>query len=126
MNDIEKRNEIPSQSSLTKRGLSAIFCAAGGVFLFVLQIISRFRVLGLIIGVVVSVFGIAALMSKDPNDRKPGLVITAAGVLTVLSKTGIPFVRTISGTLLAIGAVGLLAAGLWNGIKFFMGLRKRS
>ncbi|MDR1836563.1 MAG: hypothetical protein LBQ89_02785 [Treponema sp.] len=126
MNDIEKRNDIPSSSSLSKLGITAIGYSAGGVFLFLLQAFSRLRGLGLVLGAVVCVLGIFSLTSKDPADRKAGVVITAAGVLTVLSKSGIPLITSISGTLLGIGAVGLLALGIWNGIKFFLGLKKRS
>ena len=126
MDDIEKREDIPSTSSLSKLGITAIGYTAGGVFLFLLQAFARLRGLGLVAGVVVSVVGIASLLSKDPADRKPGAVITAAGVLTILSKIGIPMITAVSGTLLGIGAFGLLALGIWNGIKFFIGLKKRS
>ena len=124
MNDIEKRDEIPPATNLSKNGITAFFCTAGGVFLIVLQIVSRFRVLGLIVGAVVCAVGIGALMSKDPADRRPGAVITAAGVLAVLSK--VKPIAPVAGTLLSIGAVGLLALGIWNGIKFLIGLKKRS
>jgi hypothetical protein len=124
--DVEKIDDIPSTSSLTKLGISAIGYAAGGIFLFLLNIFARFRVFGLIIGGIVCLVGIGSLMSKDPADRKAGFLITAAGALTILSKAKIPFLTAISGTLLSIGAIGLLALGIVNGIKFFIGLKKRS
>ena len=126
MNDIEERGSYPTTSNLAKLGLTAVGCTAGGIFLFILQAIARFRVLGLIVGAVICVLGIISLKSKDPADTKAGAVITVAGVLTVLSKTGIPLIKAAAGTLLSIGAVGLLAMGIWNGIKFFIGLKKRS
>ena len=126
MNDIEKKDEIPSTSNLSKLGITAIGYAAGGVFLLLLQAVARFRSLGLAVGALVCVVGIFSLLSKDPADKKPGAVIAAAGVLTVLSKSGIPALTSISGTLLSIGALGLLAMGIWNGIKFLIGLKKRS
>ena len=126
MNDIEKRDEIPSASKLSKLGITAIGYTAGGIFLFLLNIAARLRGLGLVIGGVVCIVGIASLLSKDPADRKAGVVITAAGALAVLSRTNIPVITVISGTLLSIGAIGLLALGIWNGIKFFVGLKKRS
>jgi len=124
--DVEKIDDIPSTSSLTKLGISAIGYAAGGIFLLLLNVISKFRVFGLIIGGVVCLIGIGSLMSKDQADRKAGFLITAAGALTILSKAGISFLKVISGTLLTIGAIGLLALGIVNGIKFFIGLKKRS
>ena len=126
MNDIEKRNDIPPASSLSKQGLTAVLCTAGGVFLLVLRIISTKPVLGLIAGAVVCALGIGALMSKDPADRAPGAVITAAGVLVFLSAIKVGPIAPVAGTLLVIGMVGLLAMGIWNGIKFFFGLKKRS
>jgi hypothetical protein len=126
VNDIEKRDPYPSTSILAKQGIAAVACLAGGGFLFVLQAMARFRVLGLIVGVAACVVGIASLMSKDPSDRKPGAVITGAGVLVVLSKTGFPLLKTAAGTLLGIGAIGLLAMGVLNGVRFLKGLKQRS
>jgi hypothetical protein len=124
MDEIERREKIPPQARLSKQGITAFFCAAGGVFLFILQIISKFRVLGLIAGAVVCAVGIGALLSKDAQDHKPGAVIIAAGALAILSK--VPVIAPLAGTLLSIGAFGLLVLGVWNGIKFFAGLKKRS
>jgi hypothetical protein len=126
MGDLESGNNVPSTSRLSKQGLTAVACAAGGIFLIVLQLVSRFRVLGLIVGAVVCVIGIGALMSKDPTDRKPGAVITAAGVLALLSKVKVPWMAAFSGTLLTIGAIGLLAVGIYNGVRFLFGLKDRS
>jgi hypothetical protein len=126
MSDLEKIDDIPSTSSLSKLGISAVGYAAGGIFLFLLNIFARFRGLGLVIGGVVCLIGIGSLMSKDPADKKAGVLITAAGALTILSKARIPFLTAVSGTLLSIGAVALLALGIINGVKFFIGLKKRS
>jgi hypothetical protein len=126
MEDIKDIKDIPSTSSLSKLGITAVGYAAGGIFLFLLNIFARFRGLGLVIGGVVCLIGIGSLMSKDPADKKAGILITAAGGLTILSKARIPFLTAVSGTLLSIGAVGLLALGIINGIKFFIGLKKRS
>jgi len=122
----ENIQKIPSTSSLAKLGITAIGYTAGGVFLFILNILARFRGLGLIVGGLVCLIGIGSLISKDPADRKAGIIITIAGALAVLSKTGIPAIAAVSTTLLSIGAIGLLALGIMNGIKFFIGLRKRS
>ena len=124
MNDIEIKDDIPSTSSLSKLGISAIGYAAGGIFLFLLNIFARFKVFGLIIGGIVCMIGIGSLMSKDPADKKAGSIITAAGALVLLSK--IPVIAPAAATLLSIGAIGLLAVGIINGIKFFIGLKKRS
>jgi hypothetical protein len=126
MYDIEKREKIPSTSSLSKLGITAVGYTAGGIFLFLLQMFSRFRGLGFVVGAVVCVIGIASFTSKDPADKKAGAVIMAAGVLVLLSKIKIVGISVPANVLLTIGAVGLLALRIWNGIKFIFGLKKRS
>jgi len=37
----------------------------------------------------------------------------------------IPPLQALAGTAMTIGAFGLLAAGIWNGIKFLRGLKSR-
>jgi hypothetical protein len=81
---------------------------------------------GIIAGAVVALAGVGALFSKDPEDRKPGIIITAAGILAILARAPIPPRRNFAGVLLSIGAVGLLAMGIWKGIKFLKGLKSRS
>jgi len=124
MYDIEKKDDIPSRSSLSKLGITAIGYTAGGIFLILLQAFTRLRGLGIAVGAAVCIIGIASFTSKDPADKKAGGVIMAAGVLALLSK--IPIVAPLAATLLSIGAVGLLALGIVNGFKFFIGLKKRS
>ncbi|MCL2245224.1 MAG: hypothetical protein FWC03_12290 [Treponema sp.] len=124
MNDIEKRDNIPSTSNLSKLGITAISYTAGGIFILILNALSKIPVLGLIAGAIVCAVGIMSLMSKDKADKKAGAIITGVGALVLLSK--LPVVAHIAPALLAIGAVGLLALGVWNGVKFFLGLKKRS
>jgi hypothetical protein len=126
MNDNEQVEAYGSTRNLAKQGVTAIGLIGAGLFLFIMEALARFRVLGLVAGFLAGMAGVFALLSKDPEDRKPGLVITAAGVLVILSKTGIPFLKVLAPTLLSIGAVGLLIMGLWKGIKFFRGLKSRS
>ncbi|MDR1618369.1 MAG: hypothetical protein LBS06_04900 [Treponema sp.] len=127
MNDIEPAEPYGSARGLAKQGVSAVGYAAGGLFLFIMNIVgTRLPVVGIILGTAAVVVGIGALLSRDPDDRKPGAVITAAGALVILSRVGIPFIRPLAGTLLSIGAFGLLAMGIWNAVKFFRGLKNRS
>jgi len=126
MSDVENIKDIPSTSSLTKLGITAISYIAGGIFLFLLNFIAKFKVFGLVVGAVVCVVGIGSLFSKDMSDRKAGLLITTVGALTILSKSRITPLVVVSGVLLSIGAVGLLVLGIVNGIKFLIGIKKRS
>jgi hypothetical protein len=122
MNDIEKREEYTPTNVLAKQGVSAIGSLIGGVGLLIAGALPP--VIGIIAGAVVGVVGVGAMLSKDPDDRKPGIIAAAAGGLTILSKIGI--VRPLAGTFLAIGAIGLLVTGVWNGIKFLKGLKNRA
>jgi len=126
MNEIERRSDIPTTSSLSKMGIRAVGYSAAGIFVFILNAVTGSIVPALVIGGLVCLFGFASLSSKNSTDKKAGIIIVAAGALTILSKIGIPLITPLSGTLLGIGAFGLLALGIWNGIKFFLGLKKRS
>jgi hypothetical protein len=111
-----------SRNSLSKRGITAIGCIAGGIGLFVLGSLST--VAGIVAGAVAGVVGICALTSKDPTDKTPGVITTGAGALTIVSK--LPLVGFLAKPLLGLGAIILLGVGIWNGIKFFKGLKARS
>jgi hypothetical protein len=122
MNDIIPGDGYPSTNVLAKQGVAAIGGLVGGVALFVLGALPP--IAGIIVGGIAAVVGIGALLSKDPEDRKPGVISLAAGALAIFSKVGL--VRPLAGTLLSIGAIGLLAMGIWNGVKFLKGLKSRS
>ncbi|MDR0377541.1 MAG: hypothetical protein LBH70_07085 [Spirochaetaceae bacterium] len=125
MNDLIPEEKYTPTNVLAKRGVSAIACLAGGTGLLLLAALgARFPIMGIAAGAVLGIVGIGAVRSKDADDHKPGLVVLAAGVLSVLSR--VPGIRIFAGTLLGIGAVGLLATGIWNGIRFLTELRKRA
>ena len=125
MNEIEpRRDEIPSSKSLSKLGVSAVGFGAAGIFLLILG--SASTVAGLILGGLALLFGVVNMASKDRVDKRAGVLITAAGALTVISALKIPLLAPVSGVLLTVSAVGLLALGLVNAIRFFRGLKKRS
>jgi len=124
--DPEKIDDIPSTAAVSKLGITAIVYIAGGIFVFLLLAFSKVKFLGLVVGAAVCVVGIFTLMSRDPADKKAGGIITAAGVLVLVSKIRIPFIAPISAVLLSIGGVGLIAMGIINGIKFLIALKKRS
>ncbi|WP_010263236.1 hypothetical protein [Treponema primitia] len=109
---------------LAKQGVTAVGGIAGGVVLMIIRALPSF--LGIIAGLVVGVVGLGGVLSKDPDDRKPGLLAAAAGGLAILSRAPIKPISALSGTLLGISALGLLVMGIWNGIKFIKGLKGRS
>jgi hypothetical protein len=123
MNDlIPGGGDYTPTNVLAKQGITAVGGIVGGLALMIMRALPPF--IGIIAGAVVGVIGIGCIMSKDPDDRKPGILAAVAGGLSILARIGI--VRPLAGTLLSISALGLLAMGVWNGIKFFKGLKGRS
>lgn len=123
MNDMVPERPTPT-NVLTKQGVAAVGGIAGGILLFIMRALPL--PLGIIAGAVVALVGVGALFSKDPEDKKPGMIITLAGILAVLARAPIPVLRNFAGILLSIGAIGLLAMGIWKGLKFLKGLKSRS
>ena len=126
MNEIVRTDEIPSTSKLSKMGVSAVGYTAAGIFLLILGFVTQSFIPAFIIGGLVLLFGIGSYRSKDLTDKKAGIVLIAAGALTILSKIPIPVIQPLSNVILSIGAVGLLLVGIVNGVKFFRGLKMRS
>jgi hypothetical protein len=123
MKDIVPERPVPAHV-LTKQGVAAVGGIAGGILLFIMRALPV--PLGIIAGAVVALVGVGALFSRDPEDRKPGMLITVAGILAVLARAPIPPLRGFAGILLSIGAIGLLAMGIRQGIQFLKGLKSRS
>jgi hypothetical protein len=127
VNDLESPKSSPPEKTLVKQGVAAVFSLLAGIFLFAMNILgTRFPVVGIVLGGVAAAAGIAALLSKDPEGNKPGVFLTLAGALELIQRAGISSARPLAGTLLSIGAVGFIAFGIWNGVKFLTGLKNRS
>jgi hypothetical protein len=107
---------------LAKQGMTAIGGIVGGMVLMIMRALPP--VIGIILGVIVGLIGIGGILSKDPDDRKPGILAAVAGGLSILARVGV--IRALAGTLLSISALGLIVMGVWNGIKFIKGLKGRS
>jgi len=125
MNENDLQPVVP-RDVLVKQGVSAAAYLAGGAFLLVMAIGAHHGLFGIILSVAALGIGVGALLSRDAEDKKPGLVFAAAGVLGMVMRfVRVPPLQAIAGTALTIGAFGLLAAGIWNGIKFLQGLKSR-
>jgi len=116
---------ITPRDVLVKLGTSAIAHLAGGALFFVMAMGVRFRIPGIILSIGALVLGGGALLSKDREDKKPGLIITAAGVLGMVIQFGIPILRPLAVFALGLGAIGLIASGIWKGIQYLRGLKTR-
>ena len=124
MDENETKDLVP-RDVLAKQGISAVMNLAGGVFLLVMTIGARFRIMGMVLSLGALVVGIGAIFSKDREDKKPGLFLAAAGVLGMVFQFGIPMLKPFAGFILGLGGFALLASGAWKGIKFLLGLKSR-
>ena len=127
MSDIEPIKGIKPANVLAKQGVAAIAQISGGILIFLMHVFSaRLLPLGIIFGLIIGGVGLAALFSKDPEDKKPGIILTAAGVLKLAFHVGVfPVIKSLAGTLLTVSSLGLLAMGIFNGIGFLRGLKSR-
>ena len=124
MEEFEIKPEVP-RHVLVRDGTSAVVYLAGGLFLMIITFGARFPFLGLILSGIGFMIGSGALLSKNHEDKKPGLVMTAAGLLGLLVRFGPAFMRPFAAFFLGLGALGLLAAGICKGIRFLIGLKSR-
>jgi hypothetical protein len=121
MGDLAPKGDYTPTTVLAKQGVTAVSCLAGGAVLLLLNVLPP--VMGIAAGVLVSFVGIGALISKDLDDRKGGIIVTAAGALSILAR--IPMTRRFAAPLLGLAAVGLIGLGIWKGIQFIRGLKSR-
>ena len=117
--------QITPREVLVKLGTSAIANLAGGVLLLVMTAGVRFRIPGIILSVGALVLGLGAVFSKDREDKKPGTLLTAAGALGIAVQFGPPIIRPFAVFALGLGAIGLIASGIWKGIQYLRGLKTR-
>jgi hypothetical protein len=121
----EVKDQVVPRDVLVKQGTAAVTSLAGGVLLLIMAFGARFPILGIILSIAVLVIGIGALFSKDKSDKKPGLVLAAAGAMGMIIRFGIPILKPFAGFVLGLGGLALIAMGIWKGIKFIMGLKSR-
>jgi hypothetical protein len=107
---------------LTKRAVTAIGSIAGGIGLFALGALGTIP--GVIAGTIAVAVGLASMASSDKTDKNTGTFLTGAGALTIASK--IPIIGGLAGFVSGVSALSLIGIGVWNGIKFFKGLKARS
>jgi hypothetical protein len=109
------------RGTLVRQGITAVGSLAAALVLGVVK--SLPFAAGVIAGGIITVFGLVNLASKNREDKRAGLFLSAAGALTLLSRS--PFFPGFSGRILSLGIAGLLVLGVWNGVKFLLGLKAR-
>lgn len=115
-------NDMVPTNVLAKQGVAAVGGIAGGIGLLILGGLPS--LVGIIAGAVVGLIGLGAMGSRDPTDKRSGLIALVAGGLTVLSKIGI--FSGLASTFMGVATVGLIGMGAWNAFKFFKGLKSRA
>ncbi|MDR3115032.1 MAG: hypothetical protein LBU25_05870 [Treponema sp.] len=118
-----KASSYTSTNALAKQGIAAVGGIIGGAGLLLMSSLPPIG--GILLGALAGILGIGALLSKDQEERKPGAFLTAAGCLAIVSRLSIPVIKPLAGAFLGLGALGFLAMGIWKGIKFFQGLKRR-
>ncbi|GMO52364.1 MAG: hypothetical protein Ta2G_10300 [Termitinemataceae bacterium] len=116
-----------TEKELSNRGVSAVLGIAGGVALFVLSILitKLFAPLGMVLGVLITGLGISGIFSKSKQDRKPALFTTLVGAVLFLSSGKVfPLISTFAGTILSVCSFASFGIGLYNGVRFLLGLKK--
>ncbi|MCL2721042.1 MAG: hypothetical protein FWD47_06845 [Treponema sp.] len=126
MSDIEEKKEVLSTAKLSRLGVTAIIYFVIGIFLLLVTIIPSENVFGFVVGGLVLLFGLCSFVSKEPTDRKVGIILVLVGALTLASKMNIPAISRISKILLIIGASFIIIISIYNSVKFFIGLKRRS
>ncbi|MCL2833970.1 MAG: hypothetical protein FWD78_12430 [Treponema sp.] len=126
MNDIVPEKEPVPTKVVAKHGVTAVAQIAGGLLFLIMHIFSaRLPPLGIVFGLLGGGIGLSGILSKDPADKKPGVILFIAGILKLVFHVGPAIVRPFAGSLLTVASLILLALGIFNGIKFLTGLNSR-
>jgi hypothetical protein len=110
--------EIVPREKVTKHGLQGVVSVAGGIGSIILAAVTAHPVLGVIVGAVIGLAGVA--LSSAKHDRALGVVTTVVGVAAVFASL------FHAGGVLVAGGVVLLGIGAYSLFRFFRGLKSRS
>ena len=116
MEEFEIKPDVSKE--LIKERSNALICLLGGIYILAIAIAARFPFIGILLSGFAIAYSLGAIMSKTQEDKKRGLVMLAAGVLGLLSRFSPAIIRVIAMTALNMGAIGLIATGIWSGVKF--------
>ncbi|MDR0383018.1 MAG: hypothetical protein LBH50_03430 [Spirochaetaceae bacterium] len=121
---LEKKNGVSSKE-LSKIGVSAILQFAGGAVLAVLGVLPP--LISAAAGVVLTALGLSGIASRDKEDKKIGGILAVSGAAAILARYGVISMLKAAGRMvLFTGAAALIGLGLFNIVRFVLGLKKRS
>jgi len=118
--------DIVPREKVTKQGVQGVVSIVGAVGAFILAGVTMHPVIGILIGGVITIAGLA--LSGSKHEKGAGVVTTVVGVATLAAT--VPFVSRIFGGLVHGVLIGagfvLLGVGAYSLIRFFRGLKSRS
>ena len=124
-NEPEYRDANPGTENLPNKGKSIIQFIAGGIALGVLGIVgARIKPLGLAVGSFTFLSGLMMLVRRKQLFYKPGLIVTLAGFLLLLTHPSFGITAAFAGTFIIILAIGLVVFGLVKAIKLAWDVQK--
>lgn len=112
--------QIEPRKQLVKTAGQGVGSIAGGVALLVLNSFSG-GLGGLILGGIVTLAGVG--ISTSPEDRKTGVITTAAGIAAIVAS--LPLVGGLAQGIMTVAGLGLLVSGGLNLYSFFKKLKER-
>jgi hypothetical protein len=115
-------SDIVPREKLTKQATQGVVSIAGGVGAFVLAGITVHPVLGIIVGALITIAGLA--LSGSKHERGSGVVTTIVGAATLAASIGL-FGGLVHGVLIG-GGVILVGVGVYALVKFFRGMKSRT
>ncbi|MDR2480887.1 MAG: hypothetical protein LBD07_01150 [Spirochaetaceae bacterium] len=117
-----------STTELARFATNAIFGISGCVIFAAAKFFINVLIgpVGMVIGGIAAILGLTGLFSADKNDRRDGLTVFVTGALFVIIAAELGPVRFFAGYLLSAGAFMSFAFGVWNGIRFLIGFKRRS
>jgi hypothetical protein len=125
-NEPEWRDANPATENLPNKGRAVIACIAGGVAIGILTFVGmKVKPLGLTVGTAAFITGVSIILRRRKVSLKTGVVITIAGFLMMLTHPRFGIVAGFAGYFLILGAIGLVAMGLFKAIKLSWDLGQR-
>ena len=115
--------EQPSQSELTHHAYVGGIAAGSGIALLIFKGISAIPVFGQLLGIGLIVAGIVLKKRSGEKQSYPGVGLIVLGALAF--STIIPGIRSLTGFVLVVSALGLIGFGAWKMWGYVSGLRGR-
>lgn len=117
-----------STQKLANLGTNAIFGIGGAIALSAVSFFTGMLIgpVGIISGAVLGVLGLSGVLSRSSTDKKDGLVVTGIGAVLLGIGFNVAYVPGIANWIFGTGSTIALIWGIVSGVRFFLGMRKRT